>query len=186
MAFACGYIADMRLLTSATLHACLNCCQLAGSRDADMGNNGRRSQGAKCTTLPSMDPTRSVSLVSSAGGCRVYSTPRLRPCYIYRTFPICPCELWNEEQVATCLERLFWSGEYTAYWNARLEWPGSDRHVSPMAASIFTRKCPHRQGSLAHGSCFAIGEPRPLLLITIASADISHLQEKTQEVDRSG
>ncbi|RMZ66388.1 hypothetical protein GMOD_00001716 [Pyrenophora seminiperda CCB06] len=33
-------------------------CLLAGSRDACLESNGRRSQGTRCATLSDMDPTR--------------------------------------------------------------------------------------------------------------------------------
>jgi hypothetical protein len=55
---------------------------------------------------------------------------------------------------------------------------GERSACKPHGSEHFYKKVSHRQGSLAHGSCFAIGEPRPLLLITIASAEISHLQKQ--------
>jgi hypothetical protein len=59
---------------------------------------------------------------------------------------------------------------------------GERSACKPHGSEHFYKKVPHRQGSLAHGSCFAIEEPRPLLLITIASADISRLQKKHKKL----
>jgi hypothetical protein len=61
-------------------------CPLAGSRDACLGINGRRSQGTRCATLPYMDPTRPASLSPTTSTAHWMMQPHDR--YDYRMSPI--------------------------------------------------------------------------------------------------
>jgi hypothetical protein len=109
MAFACGYMADMRCRRLPHFSHVFTAVYSweAGiqtwATTVDDHRGGKSEHGSDSFRMSPIYP-------GSAGGYKVYSTPQQKPslhAQVYCTSLILPFELCTKDQVATCLKRLF-------------------------------------------------------------------------------